>query len=894
MATRFYISSQLVPEFTPPIGAGTWGSYGTPTPRQLIQGKSVAIGGGNYEDTPASFPVTNLTVSSPPKSAERIQGISAPLAAQTINGTVKGQLQAWLNDAAFQACAAVIIRVIGADGTVRGTLLSYVPETLTSAFTVTKTNRAFPPSSALTEVVCQDGDRLVIEIGLAAFSTTTSGADLQTYLNPALGDLPEDETTTTELNSWIEFSQTLTFLTASLGRLYFPPYQPGLGFVPSPSPDWGYSQINQGRNNYYPLTSIHRLDVDASNDCYGNINPSHGGPPISDASFQFVSKALAAQTIEGTVKGQFQAYYGSWAAFTGCPAIVIRVVADDGTVRGTLLSYIPGTAPSTVFTANKTNCHLPSLSDLTSVEVQEGDHLVVEVGVVAFTNLSSYPAGIITITSKPSVGDLPEDETTTTVLNSWIEFSQPIKYLIHEGIDAPQDYTFQGNIGLSLTPSAVAYQGTLFQGNIGLSLTPEGRAFADYIFQGDVTLSLYPYWIVFGDIQVSLTPEGRAFADYLYASEGISLSLTPSAIAGRLHRGNVFCSLVSTSISNGPPEVKTDLVGSGGFAFGGQGNIFAIVPPKNALVGSGGLALSGEGQVKSVNPPILTFLGKGGFLFSGSGLPPQTVQEITPAFPPFSRDGAGLVLGGAGLISCLFPPVVSIVGDGGFVFGEVRIAPAKLILPATTPLAKITDVARLVLGGKGTWNFFYPPVQVVGEGAATFLFSGEGGLKTQYPLIVTLVGEGGFILGGGDIDNLVKAFDAWVLTGDNLEPSFFSNFNFNSFAQFQGGFYAAKADGLYLLDGPDDDGIPIRAATKIGPVSFGTTLEKRLRCLRPGVTGGPVMVTVATERKAGTFYQENNLVPVSRDIQGKEFTFDIMNFEELSQLDLIPLVLIKR
>ena len=141
------------------------------------------------------------------------QFVSEPLQAQTISGTVKGQIRARESDPAAQMCAALVIRVVSNDGlTERGVLLAYFPAALSSGFDpATSTNRKFPPSTALTSVTCQDGDRIVVEIGHRAFNTVTTSYTGYVWFNNTIGtaDLPEDEITTDNLCPWIEFSQAL-------------------------------------------------------------------------------------------------------------------------------------------------------------------------------------------------------------------------------------------------------------------------------------------------------------------------------------------------------------------------------------------------------------------------------------------------------------------------------------------------------------------------------------------------------------------------------------------------------------------------------------------------------------------------------------------------------------
>jgi hypothetical protein len=140
------------------------------------------------------------------------------LAAQTITGTVKGQIR-WsetATDADFDA--QLVIRVIAPDGTVRGTLLAAHSSALSSEFVTADTNRKVPLAAlspvTLSSVVCQDGDLLVVEVGYRAYNTTTTskGGRISWGSNGS-GDYAEDETSTSgTLNPWLEFSSNLSFL----------------------------------------------------------------------------------------------------------------------------------------------------------------------------------------------------------------------------------------------------------------------------------------------------------------------------------------------------------------------------------------------------------------------------------------------------------------------------------------------------------------------------------------------------------------------------------------------------------------------------------------------------------------------------------------------------------
>lgn len=141
------------------------------------------------------------------------QYISAPLAAQTISGTFKGQLMVReYADTDNVAAVLICVKVVSNDGsTVRGTLLTlnYYGGAAEFINNATHRNKKIADGDALSSVAAQAGDRLVIEIGYSDVSGTTPEASAKWGENA--DDLPENETQTTDGAGWIEFSGTITF-----------------------------------------------------------------------------------------------------------------------------------------------------------------------------------------------------------------------------------------------------------------------------------------------------------------------------------------------------------------------------------------------------------------------------------------------------------------------------------------------------------------------------------------------------------------------------------------------------------------------------------------------------------------------------------------------------------
>jgi hypothetical protein len=206
MATRFYLCGADVGDFPKPTPSASSPWNAASTSRSRIYPFKLGYGVANS----TAFVSNGATA---PWNEQAFQVISQPLAAQTISGTGKGQLTCFEN-ADIDACAAVQVRVVSYDGsTVRGTLLSYFPSSLTSEFARTIANRHFPPETTLSSVDVQEWDRIVIDYGARIFKAYASEAFLLRLHDGATDDLPEDETETEygSHSAWFEFSQDLEF-----------------------------------------------------------------------------------------------------------------------------------------------------------------------------------------------------------------------------------------------------------------------------------------------------------------------------------------------------------------------------------------------------------------------------------------------------------------------------------------------------------------------------------------------------------------------------------------------------------------------------------------------------------------------------------------------------------
>jgi len=91
-----------------------------------------------------------------------------------------------------------------------------------------------------------------------------------------------------------------------------------------------------------------------------------------------------------------------------------------------------------------------------------------------------------------------------------------------------------------------------------------------------------------------------------------------------------------------------------------------------------------------------------------------------------------------------------------------------------------------------------------------------------------------------------NAYSGWVLNTANQAFSTYG-FNFNSFGTLSGDTYAISDDGIYLMDGDDDDGTAIQAKALTGATDFGTGRQKRMPAVYLGYTAdGTVFARVVT------------------------------------------------
>lgn len=201
---RFYLPSTGDADVSPSFG-GSWNGTSGADRRKCV---TTRISSSMTNKT-----FTSLTGTSPQFILSR-QYVSAPLEAGTLSGNIKGQVRGAGSGA--DANLAVSVFVVSNDGsTVRGTALAPSASQLTTSppefeGSSVSVNRQMLDASnnasiALTPVNAQAGDRLVIEIGVREIDGGGINGTI-VYGDNSGTDLPENNTTSTANNPWIEFS----------------------------------------------------------------------------------------------------------------------------------------------------------------------------------------------------------------------------------------------------------------------------------------------------------------------------------------------------------------------------------------------------------------------------------------------------------------------------------------------------------------------------------------------------------------------------------------------------------------------------------------------------------------------------------------------------------------
>jgi hypothetical protein len=156
-------------------------------------------------------------------------------------------------------------------------------------------------------------------------------------------------------------------------------------------------------------------------------------------------------------------------------------------------------------------------------------------------------------------------------------------------------------------------------------------------------------------------------------------------------------------------------------------------------------------------------------------------------------------------------------------------------------------------------------------------------------------------------------YAAWVINTTNKAFSEYTNYPFNGFADdLEGTWYGCAADGIYELEGPDDNGVAINAAVRTGLSNLGNGKMKRMPDIYFGYTASKgvvvkVLTTTDDGEKIESWYEmapqaanvvREGRVKVGRNLKSVHWQFEIINVDGgtlgLDDIKLYPSILDRR
>jgi len=134
-------------------------------------------------------------------------------------------------------------------------------------------------------------------------------------------------------------------------------------------------------------------------------------------------------------------------------------------------------------------------------------------------------------------------------------------------------------------------------------------------------------------------------------------------------------------------------------------------------------------------------------------------------------------------------------------------------------------------------------------------------------------------------------WEAWAFNGKTFEPSVYSGFSFNSYAVDEGVTYAAREEGIYILDGTTDAGADIHNGVILSPSLFGAENRRRFRAGVFDVEGAAPIVRAEVGAVGASIPILNSKAFFPRTLMGRKWTFLVAEFDELGRTELFPVVL---
>lgn len=271
------------------------------------------------------------------------------------------------------------------------------------------------------------------------------------------------------------------------------------------------------------------------------------------------------------------------------------------------------------------------------------------------------------------------------------------------------------------------------------------------------------------------------------------------------------------------------------------------------------LPLEGEGEGAEVIPPYAVGGGYFGVMISaGTGLT-GTVGRSSSVMAPMIGLGSK---GPYAEARASMPPLAA--------FGE-NIRPATEALMVSLMFAKqpMVGQAALVVVMNSRFGIEHLlAVQAIEIASVDSSITFDGTQLTSQQIEVLLQSVMRASVNVGD-PTAIEGRSVWVLSLDAMGSTRYEGYDFNSFAEVNGRYFGMRADGLYLLQGQDDNGKGIPARINLGRPNMGSLDRKGLPYVYVGAAsdGALVLKVVADGR---TYYYSAS--SSSDEVQTHRFT----------------------
>jgi hypothetical protein len=335
-------------------------------------------------------------------------------------------------------------------------------------------------------------------------------------------------------------------------------------------------------------------------------------------------------------------------------------------------------------------------------------------------------------------------------------------------------------------------------------------------------------------------------------------------------------SITFSGVSNFVPSATTDYGRAFIPSFSGQGGEGAYG------FGTGYLpALVGSGQSSLYVPSVPEYgFGYLPSLYGGGVTTTSSGSTANVEFPSFvGQGGEGDYGYGGGTFTAfvgigfddLFPGVAPINANIYMQSGIIALTDHIVFINNTGQIIDTITASRELVA------------QIIGELTATGSFSIIGEFLTA--IEESLLSSAS--IAGIYTSKITFESDSrvWVINMDTGASSQYDDYGFNSFFERDGKYYGVAEDGVYLLEGDDDEGVEIDALVEFGRSNFGSPHKKKVINVYAGVSStGKMLLKVDAD---GTIYTyearsssgsiENNRFDIGKGLKGNYYNFTLIN-----------------